>query len=97
METELVARKGPSALCWEKLLEEAPWAVACDLKQGAVSQCEAVERALDSGSWVLGSISPQQSVISPTKRAPTFYKNHPVTSPGHPRAQAPASESIVWS
>lgn len=67
IETELVARKGQSALCWEKLLEVAPWVVACDLKQGAVSQCEAVERALDSGSWVLGSFRPQQSVISPTK------------------------------
>lgn len=33
-ETELVAGKGQSALYWEKLLEETPWAVACDLKQG---------------------------------------------------------------
>lgn len=34
IETELVARKGQSAPCWEKLSEEAPWVAACGLKQG---------------------------------------------------------------
>lgn len=33
-ETRLVAKKGQSTFCWEKLLEETRWVAACDLKRG---------------------------------------------------------------
>lgn len=49
IETELVARKGQSAPCWEKLSEEAPWVAACGLKQGL---CANVRQ--QRGHWTRG-------------------------------------------
>ena len=57
IESRLVAKKGRVHSCWEKLLEETPWAVACDLRQEAVNQRGAVEGAQDSESWFPGTFS----------------------------------------
>lgn len=38
VETGLVARRGLSTFFWEKLVEETPGVVACDLKQGTDNQ-----------------------------------------------------------